>query len=305
MPMKSQIRILGFLAINGPTNKYQIEKGTDLNHATVHKNVRILKARRYIEDVEREKARTGLPKITWDLTPRGFIHAILDEKAYNAMDVVAKRAAERGILKLVFGKWDHFIKMKVKEIAKRRLYTAFLTTYLREITADYIVSQAKALGRQVSTWRPFITVYIGKSFWGPPLPAPSEYLFFDNPELIFTNDFLFLTPLFPIMKYEKESRLWRNAILNDSELKAFTIAMLHHWETSYGALGLRFHKAKVRWAMFGKKKRQPETLNKYIKDCVEWWIKETQEWQSRELRQLTEKNPEALIKGVEWYPEKG
>jgi len=194
---------------------------------------------------------------------------------------------------------------KVKEIAKRRLYTAFFTAYVREVTAEYIVDQARVLGGPVTAWRPVITVYIGKSFWGPPLPAPREYLFYDYPELVFTNDFLFLKPLFPVMDYEEESRLWKNAILKNSELKAYAIAMLHHWETSYGALGLAFQGVKVRWAMFGEKERSPETLSKYIEDCVEWWMKETREWQSRELRELIGEKPEAVVEGVTWHREKG
>jgi len=128
-------RVLTYLATNGPTTKYQIEKdlrnrNKSIDHATLHKICCELKKTFLITVVKEERSRAGLRVEYYDLTPLGLLAAIeydttagqpavydeyvgrmRDTRRKNwtlDMDELAKKYPSH--LPLIFGKWQFFKK---------------------------------------------------------------------------------------------------------------------------------------------------------------------------------------------------
>jgi predicted transcriptional regulator len=102
---ESYKKVLLQVAKEGPQTKYDIEKKTKVNHASVHEAIKYFVK---VGDVEGKKVgvtRTGQAKIIYELTFSGIwqIVKIIDPKDYD--EVFPKL---KSFLPLIFGKWSYF-----------------------------------------------------------------------------------------------------------------------------------------------------------------------------------------------------
>ena len=104
---ENYVRVLLHIAIGGPKTKYQIEKETKLNHATIHEAIRVLLAHKQIRGKVVGTTRVGLPKTEYGLTPRGLFEAIEVAKAEYTEKIVQKW---KHIEPILVGKWDYLVK---------------------------------------------------------------------------------------------------------------------------------------------------------------------------------------------------
>lgn len=98
-------KVLLQIAKEGPQTKYDVEKKTKVNHASIHEAVKYFIK---VGDVEGKKVgvtRTGQAKIRYELTFLGLwrIVEIADSKDYDEVFPKLKR-----FLPLIFGKWSYF-----------------------------------------------------------------------------------------------------------------------------------------------------------------------------------------------------
>jgi len=112
------------IALNGPINIYQIEKHTRLPHATVHKVVKKAYDENFLVVKTAKQFRTGLITKTYQLTFKGLLTLLLDERIWEHIDDIAERY--RDVLPLVFGKWSFFKKQGLLSEVLQRLKAAVL-----------------------------------------------------------------------------------------------------------------------------------------------------------------------------------
>lgn len=106
-------KVLLEIAKEGPETKYQVEKATKVNHASVHENVKKLLSWGAVEGEEIGITRTGQPKISYKLTFWGFCLAIRTADIGDIDKIVKKW---RHLEPLMLGKWEYFKeKIGVKE----------------------------------------------------------------------------------------------------------------------------------------------------------------------------------------------
>jgi hypothetical protein len=118
--VESQRKVLLHIALSGiPQTKYEIEKITGVNHASVHEAVKKLKEIGALEGKEIGKTRTGQPKTEYTLTLYGVCLAILhaDRKNQEAYGKIAEKWVR--LEPVTLGKWKYFNQKKDlgKEVA--------------------------------------------------------------------------------------------------------------------------------------------------------------------------------------------
>jgi DNA-binding Lrp family transcriptional regulator len=111
--LESYLKVLSYIAKNGPCIKYRIEKALGLSHGTVYNAVKELNKNGYLKGVKEERTRTGLPMITYGLTLKGLELAFMEGQPSHDMAQVAEKW--RHLLPLILGKWSYFVSVGLKE----------------------------------------------------------------------------------------------------------------------------------------------------------------------------------------------
>ncbi|MFC1487075.1 hypothetical protein ACFLRN_05235 [Thermoproteota archaeon] len=115
---KSHKKVLLYISMEGPKTKYEIEKGTRINHASIFEAIKNLNKLGAIKGKKIGTTRTGLPKTNFGLTFLGLGKAlqITDVKNYNG--IIQKWKHLEPIL---FGRWSYF-KEKVGRKETERFF---------------------------------------------------------------------------------------------------------------------------------------------------------------------------------------
>lgn len=114
-------RILVYLASNSPSNKWKLSKALGKSYGNVHETMQMLLGFRflYVSKQKPSSKNPGLKVDYYSLTIKGLVMALLQESAWEQIDVIAKKCVD--LLPLVFGKWSFFDAHDVKEFVKERL----------------------------------------------------------------------------------------------------------------------------------------------------------------------------------------
>lgn len=120
-PPKAQFKILLRLAQRGPMTKWQLKKKwkkyDSMAYSTIHQAIKALEAVGWVKALDKKKkSEKGLLIKIYGLTLEGILwfssrlalHRIIDQLAGNYKDA----------LPLIFGKWSHFKKFGVNDVAE-------------------------------------------------------------------------------------------------------------------------------------------------------------------------------------------
>jgi len=126
---EAQIEVFEFLAKMAPTNAYKIAKESGKAYSFVYNSLKILEMKKMAVDKGKKKTEKGTMANIYDLTLEGvllILHLQLSRPYYEETKTnynFIRRLLEnyQSLLPLVFGKWEHFEKMKVTKIAFHRL----------------------------------------------------------------------------------------------------------------------------------------------------------------------------------------
>lgn len=123
---ESHLDILELLAKEGPLNKYEIEKKlkakAPADHKTIYNAMNDLKDLEHVTITKTETSRVDRPIEFYDLAFLGLVALFQSERAIDIPRIATKY---RDFLPLVFGKWDHFVKLGVEEVAEDLLKESF------------------------------------------------------------------------------------------------------------------------------------------------------------------------------------
>lgn len=187
-PPKAQFEILLRLAKRGPITKWQLKKKwkkTDdsIAYSTVHGSIKALETAGRVKILREEKSQKGMSVKVYGLTLEGILwlssrlalHLIIDQLAENYKDA----------LPLIFGKWNHFKKFGVDDVAH----------LLMALTAEKLMFQ-------------YVFTY------GEPNQMDLEEMFYFH---FYDPRFFFNPEIASNQNWKKEK--WREAILADLDLK--------------------------------------------------------------------------------------
>jgi len=221
---QSGLEILKDLARNEPSHKSLIRDRCSLGYATVHENVSKLLGLQLIEVVDEETWRTGLKKLTYDLTLKGllwvFFHSSFGEIS-RKIDRLSRKYAN--LAPLVFGKWDFFRKMELEDQAIRRLFYA--RTLHHDATSGAMISLPMELTEEEKKeWKKRATEeYEEMMQFGWPIGYSEKHV-----RIMFTEQFHLPSHLetifYPFKKEEVQT--WLNSMIKDEELKIYVRVLL-------------------------------------------------------------------------------
>jgi predicted transcriptional regulator len=202
-------KILAFFALEeGAKNKYEIAKKTGLSHSRVHESVRMLKNFGLVKGEETGKARTGLPIVSYSLTLKGLLEALVPQEELWELTKIKKIATNhQQLLPLVFGEWGYFSQAKVEQILANHLRWAMENEY-REYP-------------------------LGK--WSP---TTEEEPIMDR----ITFDTLFPYPIYIIHESKEQVNVWLNALANNSRIGRWVTKKIEEREKGY-SFTLKFFNA--------------------------------------------------------------
>jgi len=185
-----------YIASVGPQTKYEIETGTEVNHASIHDAVEKFKRMRVLMGEAIGLTRTGQQKIRYRLTLYGFCLAIEKLMMRNADRKVFGKIVEKGncLEPLILGKWSYLSKY----IPKHELDAALVSSAWSIATGD------------AETLRGELKDFFAELFFTPLLdvwPQP----------LLFTVDD------------------WTRAVQEDEELRGFITQKLMERKRSYAS----------------------------------------------------------------------
>lgn len=98
-------KVLLQIAKEGPQTKYDVEKKTKVNHASIHEAVKHFLKAGALEGKKVGVTRTGQAKIKYGLTLLGLCLTVQTADSRDYDEVILKW---KHFLPLVFGKWNHF-----------------------------------------------------------------------------------------------------------------------------------------------------------------------------------------------------
>lgn len=134
---ESQIEVLLGLAREAPTNAYKVAKITGKAYSFVFNTLKELERRKKIVFKGKQRTEKGTTANIYDLSLDGVLLTLKREMRLADTDewdrefirtIIEKYSS---LLPLVFGKWRHFEKMKVKKIASFRL-KVLVDTYAKD-----------------------------------------------------------------------------------------------------------------------------------------------------------------------------
>jgi len=102
---ESHKKVLFYIAKTGAKTKYEIEKGTRINHASIHEAVKNLVKTGALQGDQIGTTRIGLPKIKYKLT---FFGLCLSMQIANSRDYDEIIVNWKNLAPLLFGKWEYF-----------------------------------------------------------------------------------------------------------------------------------------------------------------------------------------------------
>ena len=118
-PPRAQFKILLRLAQRGPMTKWQLKKKwkryDSIAYSTVHETIKTLQAVGWVKALREEESEKGLLVKIYGLTLEGILW-LLSRLAFPIIDQLAGNYKDA--LPLIFGKWNHFKKFKVDNVAK-------------------------------------------------------------------------------------------------------------------------------------------------------------------------------------------
>lgn len=118
------LEILKYIALNGSKTPYEMTKKKGIKPLKMSEKTVRQGCHRLVESghlqVEISKNVMGQDRKTYSLTLQGFIHALADIKRID-LNIDSIRTHWGYLLPQVFGKWEHFQKHHVENLAKDRL----------------------------------------------------------------------------------------------------------------------------------------------------------------------------------------
>ena len=122
----SEYKIIKFLALNGPSNRYEIEKGIQkMKYATVHSAVKRLLEKLFIDIFDIKKARTGLPKPSYFATFIGKLAAMATlENEDDDLDLIATSEPRQ---LLILQEWEYICRY---DLARKYVLSIIRTKFL-------------------------------------------------------------------------------------------------------------------------------------------------------------------------------
>jgi DNA-binding MarR family transcriptional regulator len=117
---ESQKRVLIQIAEKGPQTKYEIEKQTGVNHASIHEIVNAFVKAGLLKDRKTGVTRVGLPKRTYSLTLHGLC-AVIGHLKEHSLEIIEKWAHLEPVF---FGRSKYLMEKVGKEEVQRVFRTA-------------------------------------------------------------------------------------------------------------------------------------------------------------------------------------
>lgn len=107
----SEYKIIKFLALNGPSNRWEIHKGTDVHYQTVYSAIKRLLENCFVDIFDVEKARTDLDKPLYFATYIGKLAAMaMSENEDDILDLIATSEPRQF---LILEEWEHICRSTV------------------------------------------------------------------------------------------------------------------------------------------------------------------------------------------------
>lgn len=121
----SEYEIIKFLALNGPSNRWAIHKGTDINYQTVHSAIKRLLKNFFIDIFDVEKARTDLDKPLYFVTFIGKLAAMaMSENEDSVLDLIATSEPRQFI---ILKEWEYICR---SNLARNYVLSIIRTQFL-------------------------------------------------------------------------------------------------------------------------------------------------------------------------------
>jgi len=112
--LSSEYEIIKFLALNGPSNRYEISKGTKIKYQTVYSAVKRLLKKLFIDVFDVGKARTNFDKPSYFITFIGKLAAMaITENNDDILDLIATSEPRQFYSFLILDEWEYICQSKV------------------------------------------------------------------------------------------------------------------------------------------------------------------------------------------------
>jgi hypothetical protein len=235
------------VAEEGPQTKYEVEKKTKVNHASVHEAVKHLLDMGAFEGEKVGITRVGLSKVKYKLTFFGFCAAALSPVPKN----YRKIAENWGHLEpLMLGKWNYFVQKVGKDEAEDFLYGG--ACVVKRICKPEEVEELTARISEGKTNLSNETIYV--------ISKPEELVERFREEAVFalferfrdvilheTPEFMpALKPVYGELPTLESFEKWVEAFEGDPQLKVCA--------AEYAKKHARFASQEMKWAQFLKEK---------------------------------------------------
>jgi len=128
----SEQKIIKFLALNGPSNRWKIHKGTDLHYQTVYSAIKqLLQKRLFIGIFDVEKARTDFDKPSYFATFVGKLAVMATlENDDDDLDLIATSERIGRPRFLIFDEWEY--------ICQNNLARSYVLSIIRTALLDIL-----------------------------------------------------------------------------------------------------------------------------------------------------------------------
>ena len=132
----SEYEIIKFLALNGPSNRWEISEGTKIKYQTVYSAIKRLLGNFFIDIFDVEKARTGLDKPSYFVTFIGKLVAMaMSEKDDDVLDLIATSEPRQFSSFLILDEWEYICRSTV---ARKYVLSLIRRKFLDLLRSDNI-----------------------------------------------------------------------------------------------------------------------------------------------------------------------
>lgn len=127
--ISSEYKIIKFLALNGPSNRWEISERADIEYSTVHSAVKRLLEKLFIAVFDVDKARTGLDKPSYFATYVGklAVMATLENDDDDDLDLIATSEPSGCARFLILDEWEYICK---SNLARNYVLSIIRTRFL-------------------------------------------------------------------------------------------------------------------------------------------------------------------------------
>lgn len=137
----SHKKVLVYIALEGPKTKYDIEKGTKINHASIFQAVKNFLDSGALEGEVIGTTRTGLPKTNFGLTFLGLVMALQITDIRNYKKIIHKW---RNLEPILFGRWNYFEEIVGRKETEEFFYKSVRFASIRSSKPEDIMEDFRA-----------------------------------------------------------------------------------------------------------------------------------------------------------------